>query len=83
MAGRSKRRVIVFISLGVATVILAAVTASLALRASAAPCHGLNCPSGGGSGSSSGSSLWPAITGTAAIIAAIGTLLQGVAAFRK
>jgi len=84
MAGPNRRRrVVVFVCLGLATVVLAVTAISLALGTSAVPCHGLSCPSGGGAASSSGSSAWPAITGVAAIIGAVGTLLQGIAAFRK
>jgi hypothetical protein len=84
MAVRSRRRrIIVFACLGIATVVLVVITLSLAHGASA-PCHGLDCPSGGGSSaSSSGTDAWLPITAVASIIAALGTLLQGVAAFRK
>ena len=81
MASTTKRRrVAIFVMLGVATVVLIGITISLPLAAGA--CHGPGCPSGGGAASGSGDA-WPVITGVAAVIAAIGTLLQGIAAFRK
>jgi hypothetical protein len=85
MARRNRgRRVGVFICLGLATIVLAAVSIALATHGST-PCSGLSCPSGGGSATApaGGSSAWPTITGVAAVVAAVGTLLQGVAAFRK
>jgi hypothetical protein len=82
-SGSRGRRRAVFVCLSIATVVLVAVTIALA-TASPAHCSGLSCPSGGGAGTGGGgSSVWPAVTGACAVIGAIGTLLQGIAAFRK
>lgn len=73
---------IVFVFLALATVVLVVVGISLAH--SAPPCQGLSCPSGGGAASSSpGVPIGSILSYTFAGMTGVGTLLSGIAAFRK
>jgi hypothetical protein len=82
-----RRRVIVFLILATATVALAAIAIDQALvhTTAAVTCTGLNCASGGGGGTapSSGSNMLLYVTAVTACVAAAGTAMQGIAAFRK
>jgi len=88
MAVKSRRRrIVVFVCLALATVVLAGIAIDQALGHNAATCQGLNCPSGGGASgggsTGSGNNTLLYISAVAACLGALATVLQALAAFRK